>query len=440
MRTPSVMLLAAAALAASASPASAAITSTWEASPHILTVTSDDAGDTIDLTCGTGGLLVSGAPPSSGALPCTGGATAHTLVLIGNGGGDTIDVDAVEEQLAVGTITVDAGDGDDVLRGENLGFNNESVTLLGGPGADTLTVNRSDVADGGPGDDRFDGELQFGPDGTLTGGDGTDSVAFDFSPVDPIAFTFTFTDTGMTISAPGVAATQKVEWTAVENGDIKLGEGGQTVDGSSFAGTVNVAAGGGSDTLIGTGGADVLDGGTGNDFIEGGGGADVYHGGNGFDLLHARDGIADTGDCGSDEDTLVADAGDAIADCERIDLPPPPPPLPDVTAPALGVERAALRNRRVRVPVSCPANEVRCAGIATLTAVGRRAGRTVRVRLGASTFELDGGTNLTIVKRVSRKRMRTLRTLKGLRLRVALQVVDASSNRATSVQRVGLDR
>ena len=203
---------------------------------------------------------------------------------------------------------------------------------------------------------------------------------------------------------------------------------------------MNVAAGGGSDTLIGTGGADVLDGGTGNDFIDGGGGADVYHGGNGFDLLHARDGIMDTGDCGADEDTLVADAGDAIADCERIDLPPPPPPLPDVTAPALGVERAALRNRRVRVPVSCPATEVRCAGIATLTAVGKRAGRTVRVRLGARTFELAGGTSLTLTKRVSRSRMRTLRKLKGLRLRVALEVVDASGNRATSVQRVRLSR
>ena len=177
--------------------------------------------------------------------------------------------------------------------------------------------------------------------GTLTGWDGTDSVAFDFSPVDPISFTFTFTDSGMTISAPGVAATQRVKWTSVENGDIKLGEGGQTVDGSSFAGSLKVAAGGGADTLIGTGGADDLDGGTGNDFIEGAGGADLYHGGNGFDLIHARDGIADTGDCGADEDTLVADAGDAIADCERIDLPPPPPPLPDVHGP-----RARRRTRR----------------------------------------------------------------------------------------------
>ena len=266
------------------------------------------------------------------------------------------------------------------------------------------------------------------------------SVAVDFAAVDPVAFAFTFADTGMTISAPGVAATQKIQWTLIEIADIKLGEGGQTVDGSGFAGSVHAATGGGSDTLIGTGGADVLDGGAGNDFIEGGGGADVYHGGSGFDLLHARDGIGDTGDCGSDEDTLVADAADAIADCERVDLPPLPPPAPDATAPALGVERGTLRNRRVRVRVSCPATEVRCAGIATLTAVGKRAGRTVRVRLGASTFELAGGTTLTLSKRVSRSRMRTLRKLQGLRLRVALDVVDASGNRATSVQRVGLRR
>ena len=436
MRTPSVLLLAAAALAASASPASAAISSAYDGVTHTLTVTSDDAGDTIDVTCGSGGLLVNGAPPSSGPLPCTGGATAHALVLIGNGGGDTLDVDAVADNLAIGTITADAGDGDDVLRGEWV--NGGSVTVLGGPGADTLTVNQSDVVDGGPGDDRII-DPRFGA-GSLTGGDGTDTVAFDFAAVNPIAFTFTVADTGMTISAPPAPDTQTAQWTSIEGADFKLGEGGQTVDGSGFAGSVNVAAGGGSDTLIGTGGADVLDGGTGNDFIDGGGGADVYHGGNGFDLLHARDGIMDTGDCGADEDTLVADAGDAIADCERIDLPPPPPPLPDVTAPALGVERAALRNRRVRVPVSCPATEVRCAGIATLTAVGKRAGRTVRVRLGARTFELAGGTSLTLTKRVSRSRMRTLRKLKSLRLRVALEVVDASGNRATSVQRVRLSR
>ena len=355
MRIPSVVLLAAAALAASASPASAAISSEYQAGPRILTVTSDDAGDTIDVTC-QGGLRVNGQDPPSGPLPCIGGGSPITLNLIGNGGADTLDVDAAEEDLGLSTITVDAGDGDDVLRGENLGFNSESVTLLGGPGADTLTVNLSDVADGGPGDDRFDGDLQFGPDGTLTGGDGTDTVAVDFAAVDPVAFTFTFADTGMTISAPGVAATQKLQWTLIETGDIKLGEGGQTVDGSGFAGTVHAATGGGSDTLIGTGGADVLDGGAGNDFIEGGGGADVYRGGNGYDLLHARDGIADTGDCGSDEDTLVADAGDAIADCERVDLPPLPPPAPTPRRPrsASSAARCATAGSACPSPVPPP--------------------------------------------------------------------------------------
>ena len=205
MRTPSVLLLAAAALAASASPASAAISSAYDGVTHTLTVTSDDAGDTIDVTCGSGGLLVNGAPPSSGPLPCTGGATAHTLVLIGNGGGDTLDVDAVADNLAIGTITADAGDGDDVLRGEWV--NGGSVTVLGGPGADTLTVNQSDVVDGGPGDDRII-DPRFGA-GSLTGGDGTDTVAFDFAAVNPIAFTFTVADTGMTISAPPVATRRR---------------------------------------------------------------------------------------------------------------------------------------------------------------------------------------------------------------------------------------
>jgi hypothetical protein len=438
MRTPLAFILATAALAAAAPAASAAITSAYVGVPErTLTVTSDDVGDTIVITCPAGALLVNGADPQTGLLPCTGSTSASIVKLIGNGGADTLDVSALDGTGA-GTISLDGGDGDDDLRGVFIGSNGITVSLAGGPGADTLTVNGSDVADGGAGDDRIDGTPQAG--GTLTGGAGTDTFAFDLAAAQPVAFTFTLLSFGMTVGAPGVPQTQTVQWTSIEAADLVLGEGGQTVDGSAFAGTVRVAAGGGADTLIGTPRADFLDGGAGNDFIDGGAGGDVYQAGSGLDLLHARDGVADTGDCGSDEDTLVGDAIDVLAGCERIELPAAPPPPPDTTQPVLGVKGATLRNRRLRVPVSCPATEVRCAGIATLIAVGRRAGGSVRVRLGAITFELAGGTTAKLSRRVSRSRLRALRKLKRVRLRVALDVVDASGNRAISVQRVRLRR
>ena len=226
-------------------------------------------------------------------------------------------------------------------------------------------------------------------------------------------------------------------WGSIEVADLTLGPAAETVDGSAFSGSARVAAGAGADTLTGTSAADTLDGGAGNDFIEGGGGADVYQGGAGLDLLHARDGIADSGDCGSDEDTLEADPVDALTACERIDLPPPPP---DTTGPVLDVDRATLRGRKLRLPVTCPATETRCAGVATLKAKGRRGKRRVNVSLGAVTLQVDGGETAVLAKRLSRSRLRAVRKLQRVRLRVALDVVDASGNRTTSVERVRLRR
>src|SRR5829696_7036372 len=427
MRIPAVVILAAAALAGTVPAASATVSSTFDGATRLLTVTSDAEGDTIVVSCPASALLVNGAAPPSGPLPCSGGGSAAAITLVGNGGVDTLDVSGLEE-LPLGEVTVEGGDGDDDIRGASLPSNGYIVTLLGGPGADAVTVNGADAVDGGAGDDRIIGSAAQG--GTLAGGTGSDTFAFTLPPGTPVSLIFTLADSGMTIGAPGVPQTQTMPWTSIEVADLSLNEGAQTVDGSAFSGTARVAAGDGSDTLIGTAGADTLDGGAGNDFIEGLGGADVYQGGSGLDLLRARDGVADSGDCGSDEDTLVADPADALTGCERIDLPPP---APDTTEPVLGVERATLRGRRLRVPVSCPATEVRCAGVATLSAVGRRGGRRVRVPFGAVTLQVTGGETATLAKRLSRSRLRAVRRLKRVRLRIALDVVDASGNRTTGV-------
>ncbi len=437
MRIPTVVLLAAAALAVQAAPASATITSVYTPAPtRTLTVTSDGAGDTIALSCPGSAMLVNGANPDTGFLPCTGGSSAGTLVLIGNGGADTLDMTGIGN-AAVGSISLDGGADDDELRGVYVAGPTTVVSLVGGAGNDTLTSNSSDVVRGGIGDDRLIGVADAG--GKLEGEAGTDTFAFDFSAAQPVSYGFALTSTGMTLSAPGVPGTQTVSYTGIEVADLVLPDGGQTVDASAFPGGLRVDAGGGADTITGTDGADLLNGGAGNDFIDGRGGADTFQAGPGLDLLHARDGVADTGDCGGDADTLEADAIDALTACERIDLPIVAPPA-DTTKPALGLRKATLTGRRIKLPVSCPAGETRCAGVLTLAGTGRRKGDRVRVGLGAVTFRLAGGDSRTLTRRIAKAKARKLRRLGKVRLRISLEVVDAAGNRATGVKRVGLRR
>ena len=108
--------------------------------------------------------------------------------------------------------------------------------------------------------------------------------------------------------------------------------------------------------------------------------------------------------------------------------------------PKLGLKRATLAKKKLRLPISCPKAEVRCAGLVTLVGVGRRKGETVSLKLGTITFTLAGGKSKTLTRGVSRKQRRALRRLKGARLRVKLDVVDASGNRTKVVKRVALKR
>lgn len=74
---------------------------------------------------------------------------------------------------------------------------------------------------------------------------------------------------------------------------------------------------------------------TGNDVITPGAGADDIVSGTGNDHIAARDGARDTIDCGGGTDTVVADADDAVTNCEGVERPavaPPPPPVVDEKA------------------------------------------------------------------------------------------------------------
>ena len=103
------------------------------------------------------------------------------------------------------------------------------------PANDTLTTNASDVARGGPGDDRIVGPVQDG--GTLNGDDGTDTFALALPGVMPASFTFTLTSAGLSISQPPAAGSQLLALPSFEVVDLVLDDGAQTVDGSAFPGS-----------------------------------------------------------------------------------------------------------------------------------------------------------------------------------------------------------
>ncbi len=430
MRSALVGVISLFALAIAAPGAAAAVSSSFDGGSKTLTVTSDAGSDTIAVTCPVANLLVNGANPSSGALPCFGVGAPSALVLVGNGGADTLDVSALEG-LTLNTVSLDGGEGDDDLRGVYLASTTQVVSLLAGAGNDLLSPNSSDAARGGAGDDRIDGPVQEG--GSLDGEAGNDTFALTLPSASPVSFAFAPSSAGLSISAPGSTAAI-LPWVSIEVVDLTLNDGAQTVDGRNFSGSLRVQAQGGADTIYGTALGDQLDGGSGNDFIEGGGGADVFQGGTGLDLLHARDGTADSGDCGADEDTLVADRIDAVGGCERIDLPL----LLDKTKPKLKLKRATLARQNLRLPISCPKSEVRCAGLLTLAGLGKLDGKQVRVKLGTVAFKLKGGKSKTLTRAVSAQKRQALRGLDEVRLRVKFDVLDASGNRARGSKRVSL--
>ncbi len=321
--------------------ASATVTSSF--STGTLTVNSDESGDQINLACVSNVVLLNGANPPSGELLCEGGSTTlGRFVVNGNGGADAIDVSGLLADSSLGDSSADGGAGDDQVEGFQIPSAPDEMTLLGGPGNDVIVTNEAELSKGGSGDDRFEGVAE--QEGGMDGEGGTDTVVYDVSTTPPGfggGFTFAPTDGGLNLRVGEEAVT--APWASIEVADLTLTDAPQTVDGRAFSGTMIVRARDGADTIYGTELADTLDGGAGNDFIEGLGGSDTYQGGSGFDLIHARDGVADTGDCGSDADTLVADAIDSLVGCEQIELPPAGR---DTTKPKLKLKRALLEEQR----------------------------------------------------------------------------------------------
>jgi Tol biopolymer transport system component len=74
----------------------------------------------------------------------------------------------------------------------------------------------------------------------------------------------------------------------------------------------------GPDRIDGGPGNDSIDAGSGADTVIGGRGRDTIRGGGGGDLIYVRDGERDVVNCGTEQDTVVADQLDVLRHCERV--------------------------------------------------------------------------------------------------------------------------
>jgi Ca2+-binding RTX toxin-like protein len=265
---------------------------------------------------------------------CTTAAGPLDVLSANLGNGNDTFVARTNGHVALASLGVDGGAGDDIIDVSHVAVTSEDrdrqylVDLEGGPGRDRLRGTSSadsigggsarDVLFGGPGNDLLDGDGQGDdeehPDtpargDAIDGGPGRDTVSYAAHPH------------GVTVDLthPHAAGTGNEDdrLTSIENvigtrgHDVLRGNGlANELQGyeyelfatSPLAGD-SITGRGGADTLIGTSRADSFSGGAGRDMVELGGGVDHVSCGTGTDT------------------TQVADAGLLFPEpgCERLD-------------------------------------------------------------------------------------------------------------------------
>jgi Ca2+-binding RTX toxin-like protein len=269
---------------------------------------------------------------STGANLLSGGAGDD--VINAGRGNDTLEGGAGNDKLTVNnfsydagsanTVTVDCGDGDDILTFSILSERQTVVRAAVGAGVDTLVLTGvsaqssytvTDFAAGAAGD-RIDLLQMLG-----TGYDGPNpfGAGGQFRLVQRGADTVLQFDTdGSTgpkqyqdvVALLGVAMDSLTAANFVGGISPDGASTGQTLTGGSTSDTLTgtflddtLSGGAGNDNLSGKGGNDLLDGGLGNDSLSGGAGNDVLAGGAGNDTLNGDAGD-DRMDGGEGDDTL----------------------------------------------------------------------------------------------------------------------------------------
>jgi Ca2+-binding RTX toxin-like protein len=295
-------LVAALALTA---PATARAAVTTNVNGDTLTVTSDQAADTITLAAAGGVVTV-----NRQATTLAANDQAKIVVNAGDGA-DTVDATALANS-DYAALTVDGGNGDDLLTG---GSDNDH--LLGGGGNDRVVgFKGNDDLEGGDGNDVL--VWNNGDNTDVVDGDaGTDEVEINGAPTAGDVFT----------AAPNAG---RVLFTRINLVPFTVDFSAErlTVDGLGGDDTFNGAAGlapltlvtlnggTGDDSLSGGDGPDLISGGDGNDKLDGGGGDDRVVGDRGTDRLSGGDG----------DDALVwnngdgSDVADGDAGFDRVEI------------------------------------------------------------------------------------------------------------------------
>jgi Ca2+-binding RTX toxin-like protein len=322
-----------------------------------------------------GGAGADSLQGNAGRDSLTGGADGDTLA--GGGGSDTIAGEDGADQITGGTglDSISGGSGDDRLDGSQ-------AVLVGADGADTLAGDGgNDTLLGGPGDDTLAG----GPGmDTLSGGDGAGDVA-DYR---------------------GARSRVKVSLDDSAND----GERGER-DNVRFD-VEGIRGGAAEDSFFGDGASNRIDGGGGEDYLDGGPGLDDLRAGAARDTVRARDGGVDVVRCGRGVDFAIADPGDIVFDCERVDrggrrrpvlgrLAILRPLAGTLELALAGTERSIPLQDTIRVPLGSTVDAT--SGRVRLTVAADRRRRTRAAVLRAGRFvarqpRRDGLTGLRVLR------------------------------------------
>jgi Ca2+-binding RTX toxin-like protein len=299
-----VALIAAIAATAFAAPTGAGAAVTQTVNADTLTVTSDQAADTITLVAKTGGVLTVNDQPTT--LAADGNAK---IVVNAGDGADTVNASALPAD-AYSTLTISGGDGDDLLTG---GSGNDD--LRGGDGNDRVIGFRgNDDHEGGAGNDVLVWNNGDGTD-VMDGDAGADEVEINGAPTvgdinaavpnggrvmftrtNPVPFAVDFSAERLTVNGlggddtfNGAAGLAPLTLLSLNggSGDDSLtgGDGPDLITGGD--GNEKLSGEGGDDRVVGDRGTDTLQGGDGNDTLvwNNGDGSDVSNGDAGFDVV-----------------------------------------------------------------------------------------------------------------------------------------------------------
>ena len=306
----------AAGIAATASPADAAVSSATINGP-VATLNLDGADDNVTVSV-SGGLLVHGqttgglnsgsdwdsATAGDQTLPADG-----TKVVVVNGGDGNDSLAVLAKNSEIDTAALNGGSGDDVVTGsdtgDSLAGNAGNDRLVGGKGTDVMiggAGNDTLVWNNGDGSDQMDGDT--GNDGVEVSGSPT---LADIFTIEPNAGRIQFRRTNL-VPFTLDTSTERFQVNGLGGDDsiaASAGVGALTllsVDGGAGAATVNGSDG--ADLILGGEGNDVLSGGGGNDRIVGDRASDTMNGGTGDDTLVWNNGDGTdvvNGDAGRDD-------------------------------------------------------------------------------------------------------------------------------------------